>query len=369
MPVAGRPMAEPTVFINGRFLTQPLSGVQRYGREMVRALDRRPGADVRYVLLTPQGADASDLDLQSIPVRPVGGGGGHLWEQTALAWAARHGQLLSLGGAGPILHPRQRVIIHDAAVFRHPEHFRRGYAAFHRALGRLLARRARLTTVSQFSRDELAMVLNRPASAITVVPNGADHLARAASDDHAFAALNLSGRPYFVALGNLAPNKNIAVMIRALGRLPDPDLRLVLIGADDPAVFDRSAPASDPRILFAGRRTDAEVAALLRGARALIFPSLYEGFGIPPLEAFAQDCPVIASDIPAVREVCGDAPDYFDPHDDATLAGRMAALLLARPPVQRLAQGRARLALYTWDGSARRLESLLAEDRPANTSR
>lgn len=129
------------------------------------------------------------------------------------------------------------------------------------------------------------------------------------------------------------------------------------------------ATASDPRILFAGRRTDAEVAALLCGARALIFASLYEGFGIPPLEAFAQDCPVIASNIPAVREVCGDAPDYFDPRDDTTLADHMAALLRAGPTPQRLAQGRARLGFYTWDQSARRLETWLAEDRPASTSR
>lgn len=369
MPVGGPYMADPTVFINGRFLTQPLSGVQRYGREMVRALDRRPGAADHYVLLTPKGADASGLGLRSIPVRPVGGGRGHLWEQSALAWAARRGRLLSLGGAGPILHPRQAVVIHDAAVFRHPEHFRRSYAAFHRALGRLLASRAAIGTVSRFSRDELAAVLSLAAARITVVPNGADHLRRTASLHSPPPDPDLTGRPYFVALGNLAPNKNIAVMIRALRRLPDPDLRLVLIGAPAPAVFDRSAPASDPRILFAGRRTDAEVAALLRGARALIFASLYEGFGIPPLEAFAQDCPVIASDIPAVREACGDAPDYFHPHDDAALADHMAALLQAGPTPQRLARGRARLAVYTWDQSARRLETWLAEDRPASTSR
>jgi glycosyltransferase involved in cell wall biosynthesis len=361
-------MADTTVFINGRFLTQPLSGVQRYAREMVRALDRRRDAAARYVLLIPPGADASSLALRSIPVRPVAGGRGHIWEQTALAWAAHRGRLLSLGGTGPILHPRHQVVIHDAAVFRHPEHFRQGYAGFHRVLGRLLAGRAALGTVSHFSRDELAAVLNLPAPRITVIPNGADHLGRAAPLDSPPADLDLISRPYFVALGNLAPNKNAAVMIRALGRLPDPDLRLVLIGGPAPAVFDRSAPASDPRILFAGRRTDAEVAALLRGARALVFASLYEGFGIPPLEAFAQDCPVIASDIPAVREVCGDAPDYFDPRDDAALADHMAALLHTGPPPQRLARGRARLGFYTWDQSARRLETWLAENRPASTS-
>ncbi len=361
-------MAEPTVFINGRFLTQPLSGVQRYGRELVRALDRRAGAGTPYVLLTPEGADASDLDLRAIPVRAAPGGRGHLWEQTALAWAARRGRLLSLGGSGPLLHPRHRVVIHDAAVFRRPEHFHPAYAAFHRALGRGLARRARLGAVSRFSRDELAEALRKPPSAIAVLPNGADHLGRAAPDDRVLAALDLTNRPYVVALGNLAPNKNIAVMRRALGRLPDPDLRLVLIGGQVGAVFGATTEVSDPRLLLAGRRSDAEVAALLRGARALIFASLYEGFGIPPLEAFAQDCPVVASDIPAVREVCGDAPAYFDPHDDAALADHIAVLLDRPAPEARLARGRARLALYRWDETARRIEAWLADDRPPSTA-
>ncbi|WP_395943281.1 glycosyltransferase family 4 protein [Brevundimonas sp.] len=358
-------MSDPTapVFINGRFLAQPLSGVQRYAREIVRALDRRPGAG-RYVLLVPEGADASGLNLRAIAVRVAPGGRGHVWEQTGLAWAARRGRLLSLGGSGPVLHPRQTVVIHDAAVFRHPEHFRRGYAVFHRALGRMLGARAALATVSAFSRDELAAVLRRPAATIAVASNGADHLSRVRPSCRIVDDLDLTRRPYFVALGNLTPNKNIGVMIRALRRLPDPEVRLVLIGAPAPAVFDRTDTGSDPRLILAGRRSDAEVAALLRDARALIFASLYEGFGIPPLEAMAQDCPVIASDIPAVREVCADAALYFPAADDAALAEQMGALLDFAPAPTRIDQGRSRVALYRWDRSAQALEALLARTDP-----
>ena len=348
-------MAE-TIFINGRFLTQPLSGVQRYAREIVRALDQRPGAAERYVLLTPVGA--TDPGLTNIPVQIVRGGRGHMWEQTALAWAARHGRLLSLGGAGPVLHPRQVVVIHDAAVFRHPEHFRPGYARFHRALNRRLAARAVLATVSDFSRRELSAVLNLSPAAIAVAPNGADHLRSLVPDPNVIETLALSGRPYFVALGNLAPNKNIAVMIRALARLPDPDLRLVLIGGRPKTIFAASPAPADPRLIFAGRRSDAEVAALLRGAQGLVFASLYEGFGIPPLEAFAQGCPVIASDIPATREVCADAALYFDPADDAALAAHMARLLATPDPARRDA-GRQRADLYAWSRSAEILEDRL----------
>ncbi|MFA4939231.1 glycosyltransferase family 4 protein [Brevundimonas sp.] len=348
-------MAEP-IFVNGRFLTQPMSGVQRYAREIVRALDHRPGAADRYVLLTPVGAD--DLKLTNIPVQTVPGGCGHLWEQTALAWAARHGRLLSLGGSGPVLHPRQVVVIHDAAVFRHPDHFRRGYAAFHRILGRLLAQQAQLATVSEFSRQELATVLSLSPADITVAPNSADHLSAVTPDPAVIDGLDLTGHPYFVALGNLTPNKNLAVAVRALARLADTTVRLVLIGARPSKIFDQPAIQTDPRLVFAGRRSDAEVAALLGGARGLIFPSLYEGFGIPPLEAFVHGCPVIASDIVATREVCADNALYFAPHDDATLAVHMTRLLTATDPARRNA-GLRRAVLYSWSRSAEILDDLL----------
>lgn len=346
------------IFLNGRFLTQPTSGVQRYAREIVRALDRRPNAS-DYVLLTPSGVASFPLDAIRVRRLP---GAGHVWEQTVLAHAARGGALLSLGGSGPVLHPRQTVVIHDAAVFRHPEHFRRGYAQVHRLLGRALARRATLATVSHFSRAELSAVLETPADAIAIAPNGVDHFARVIPDPGAAARLGLDRRPFFVALGNLAPNKNIPAMIRALTRIADPDVRLVLVGGQDAKVFSRLS-ASDPRLILTGRLDDAAVAGLLRQARALIFPSLYEGFGIPPLEAFSQGCPVLASDIPAVREVCGPAALYFAPHDDAALAALMMASLELPADPQWRAIARQRVAAYSWDASAAVLDALVRTSR------
>lgn len=332
-----------------------MSGVQRYARQIVRAVDQRPGAGDRYVLLTPPGAE--NLNLLNIPTRTIGRTGGHLWEQTALAWTARHGRLLSLGGSGPVLHRRHIAVIHDAAVFRHPEHFRTGYAAYHRTLNRILARQARLATVSDFSRRELASVLNLSPDSIAVAPNSADHLHNITPDPAVIESLGLTMRPYVVALGNLTPNKNLVVAIRAMARLTEPAVRLVIIG-DRPAVFDRSVFPVDPRLIFAGRRSDAEIAALLGGAQALVFPSLYEGFGIPPLEAMALGRPIIASDIPATREVCADAALYFDPADDAALAAHMSELF-SRPDVARRDAGLRRADRYAWSRSAEIIEDLL----------
>jgi glycosyltransferase involved in cell wall biosynthesis len=109
-------------------------------------------------------------------------------------------------------------------------------------------------------------------------------------------------------------------------------------------------------VVLAARRSDAEIAALYANATAHVFPSLYEGFGIPPLEAMASGCPVIASDIPVVREVCGGAASYFDPHD----ASALTALLRKHWDVsQRSAEQQVvaapRVAQFTWESSARTL--------------
>lgn len=342
-----------TVFINGRFALQPLSGVQRYAREMVRALDALAGRGEApgMVLLCPPGAP--DLGLHHIEQRTVGGGTGHAWEQWAFARGARRGVALSLAMSGPLLHPRQLVVVHDAAVHRRPDHFSRRYGTAHRLLERGLAKRARIATVSQFSRRELAAVLGLAERDILVAANGADH-SRGVPDAAVLRRLGIDGRPFFVTVGNQSPNKNLAVVGRALALIDDPAARLVVVGEPCARVFGGATVAGDPRVIIAGRLSDAEVAALLGVARALVFPSRYEGFGLPPLEAMASGCPVLASDCAAVIEVCGGAADHFGPDDAEGLAVLMRRALADDGPwrAARIAAGHRQAATYRWADSA-----------------
>lgn len=347
------------IFIDGRFLVQPISGVQRYAQQIVEAIDRLlpARADAPPVrLLTPPGARR--LDLTTIRQDVVGRSGGHFWTQWDFARAAAGGVALHLAASGAVAHRRALVVIHDAAVFRHPELFSRNYVRLHRLLGIVLSRTARLATVSRFSARELSEKLRVPLEGITVAPNGADHL-QIEPDRAVVERLGLNATPFFLVLGNITPNKNLAVAIRALERLPADAVKLVAVGRLDASVFGQGhLPPKRDNLLLAGRLDDAEVAGLMASARALVFPSIYEGFGIPPLEAMSNDCPVLASTAEAVREVCGDAVDYFEPHDDAALAKLMARALADDDGgwrAAKIAGGRERIAAFQWRNSAQTL--------------
>ncbi|QJU57263.1 glycosyltransferase family 4 protein [Sphingomonas sp. AP4-R1] len=348
-------LAPRTVFINGRYLTQPLSGVQRYAEEIVRALDARIGAGAakaRYVLLCPPGARAAGLS--NIPQQTIGKRCGHVWDQLDFALAARRGVALCLASVGPIALSRQVVVIHDAAVQRHPEHFSKGYAAVHKTIDWIVARRAKLATVSDFSKVELAEVLGVPADPIIVAKNGAEHL-QIAPDAGVVDRLGLANTPYFLVLGNITRNKNLAVAMRALALLQPSPIKLVAVGRLDASVFGKGfLPPMGDGLVLPGRLDDAEVAGLMRQARALIFPSLYEGFGIPPLEAMANDCPVLASTADAIVETCGEAAEFFAPHDEEALAAlmRRAAEDDGSWRAERIAAGRVRLGQFSWRASA-----------------
>lgn len=323
-------MSRQVISINGRFLTQKISGVQRYSREIVSALDRllvsgqTPLAGADWRLLAPPGAEC-DLALQKIDFQTIGSGSGHVWEQLHLR--RMPGLIINLGNSGPVLRRKNLVVIHDAGVFRTPENFGGRYAAAHRLLGWLLARTSSISTVSEFSRRELSEVLKIPVERISVVPNGADHLKDTEIDPAILDRLKLTPGRFFLFVGSPTRNKNLPLAIEAFLRVNDPSACLVVVGSLANTVFRNSGDLERPGVILPGYLTDAEVSALYKSAAALVFPSLYEGFGIPPLEAMARGCPVLASNIPPVREVCGQAAEMFNPDDADGLAVLMRARL------------------------------------------
>jgi glycosyltransferase involved in cell wall biosynthesis len=338
----------------------------------VRALDaerRNAAATPEPVeILAPPDATLDRLALDTIAVRRVGRHTGYRWEQTELVAAARGSLLLSLGNVAPLAHARNAVMIHDASVFDRPDAYGWRFRTAMRWMLPILARRAaRLFTVSSFSAGRLARhgVVNRHG--YTVVPNGADHITRVAADTGAIARAGLRPGGYALFVGSPHPNKNLRGALAAISRVTDPTLRLAVVGAADTAVFaGGDAPPATDRAVFLGAVDDAALAGLYSGALTLLFPSFYEGFGLPPVEAMTLGCPVIAADRAAIPEVCGDAAILLDPEDATGMAAAIDRL--AADPARRaelVARGRRRAALFTWRASARLLAAGLA-GRPAS---
>jgi len=350
------------LYLNGKFVAQQLSGVQRVAWRLLEALDENaPCIPEPCVLLCPHSHRLPKL--RYIEVRPVGPArlNLHLWEQCVLPWHARDGLLLSLIGSAPWFGGRLACMIHDAAVFENPQAYTSAFVQWYRRLFMRTARRAeQLFTVSEHAQLRLAAHLGVPTAQITVIPNGADHLMSVTPRASLVHELGLTDKPFFLAVASANPAKNIERLVEAFARLDARhDVRLIIVGGGNRRVYARqgaTAATLDPRIHHIGPADDAALRTLYGEAVALVFPSLYEGFGLPPAEAMACGCPVITSGIPPMTQVCGPAAAYVNPRDPASIAAAMEALLLAP---QRRAEMRAaglfRARDYTWATAGRRL--------------
>jgi glycosyltransferase involved in cell wall biosynthesis len=350
--------------INGRFLTQRMTGVQRFATEIVAAADALAarGAWPKARLLCPPGA--RDAGLAAFAAEAVGRRRGQAWEQFDLPRALGGDFLLNLGNTAPLLTGAgQAVVIHDAGAFDTPESYSFAFRTWYRALQRGLARRgARLLTVSEFSRGRIAAALGVAPETIGVVPESGEHMLRIAADEGVLARCGLEAGRYALVVGNPAAHKNLAALTAAADVLGRHGLRLALAGAADPAVFRAGGGAAAEAARGLGRVSDAELRALYAHALCLVFPSRYEGFGLPPLEAMTCGCPVVAACAGAVPEVCGEAALWFDPAEPATLAEAMTRLIGEEGLGEGLrAAGLARAAAFTWERAAREMLALIRD--------
>lgn len=319
------------VYINGRFLTRRLAGVDRFALETVRALDlflKQSGRSdtSNFTLLVPPGVERIP-ELEHISILQAGTRTGVLWEQFDLPATAGKRLLVNLCNTGPIFRRNQLTVIHDVAPSRVPESYGFLFRAWYRLLIPILYRRSRsVCTVSAFSRDELTD-LHGTRGDICVLPEGADHMGRLAADPAVLERHGLNGRPYVLAVSSLSPHKNFAAVVRAVEAMGEVDFYVVIAGGQNPRVFAGSSGDLPPSVKYVGYVSDEELKALYENAACFVFPSIYEGYGLPPTEAMACGCPVVAARAASIPEVCGDAAIYFDPHDPVDLARVLASVM------------------------------------------
>ncbi len=362
-------------------LAGPRTGIEAAAWWLAREMPPL-AADMRFVFFLPPGieppTEGRNVELARVPAatRRI------LAEQWRLPRVAARQDLdllHSIAYAAPALYSGRKLqTVHDLGFLVMPGSMPWRYRLYWRwAYGPGARRCAGLTTVSESTRQDLVRLLGWDAARIAVVPSAVDPVFTPASaPDELAQRLKRMGVPerYAVFVGTLQPRKGIDTLFETVARIRrrHPDLHLVLAGARGWGYPAPEAMAHRYGIEGAVHHrsgiTLAEIADLYRGARLLLFPSRYEGFGLPPLEAMACGTPVVATDTSSLPEVCGDAA-LLAPVGRADLLAEQAERVLADPDLARglIEKGFRRAAQFTWPGSAAKMIAVyrrMLERRP-----
>ncbi|CCM78081.1 glycosyltransferase [Rhizobium mesoamericanum] len=354
--------------INGRFLGQRTTGVQRYALNVVKALDAALiGTEMRASIAAP--IAAVDPNLQHIALKTSGVLRGHAWEQLRLP-SMCEGRLLNLCNTAPAVKNDQIVCIHDANIFAAPDSYGRFFRLAYQVLQpRLVRHSVRIATVSYAAARQIARHLPICAKDIAVLPNGHEHALSWNPDQAKIAArlfaeqLKSSDRQFVLAIGSRARHKNLAMLVSAAERLDELGIDLVFAGGGA-EIFTHGTLDRKRNIYRLDHVSDDDLAYLLDRALCLAFPSLTEGFGLPIIEAMARGCAVVAADCASMPEVCGQAALLASPFDSRGWIRHIQALngspQLKNDLVER---GRERARMFSWSNTAAGYLELL--DRPA----
>jgi glycosyltransferase involved in cell wall biosynthesis len=355
--------------INGRFLTQRITGVQRYARELVRAFDEilDSNPNVRITVLCPRFSIAPPA-WRNIEVRQVGRLQGHSWEQIELPWYARGKTLFCPANTAPVISLIRSsaviVTVHDLSYKYFPDAYHPAFRLWYKFLIPLVLRRANATiTVSQSERQAILSYYPYAAPRLYAIANGGLPADISAEQTR----ITQQRRDFILYVGSLSRRKNFPRTFEvACGLAREHGYHFTFVGSTPKGLVSTAVVVPNDilsKITFVGAIDDfAALAPYYQTAACLLFPSFYESSGLPPIEAMTFKCPVVVSDIPALRERCGDAAIYCDPHSIDSI--RNAVLRVMQDEKLRSSlgvNGQKRAENFTWAACARETLTLISQ--------
>lgn len=342
------------IYINARFLLQHPTGVERYAFEMCCALVRT-GANI--TLLCPKHGDIdSAYDVSSFNICRYGLGKSHLWEQLILPFFflfKKNYIVISFTGLGSILVPHKYMTIHDLSFLVNRSWFSNAYYWYYKIMTPLAVKTSKgIITVSEFSKKEILRFYS------FVSPDDI-HVIYNAVDNNKFYDRKETRQNFFLAVSSIDPRKNFKSLLDAFHDLGD--YKLKIVGGTNKVFGNVDKCDSNNNIEFLGRVSDAELSALYSRAAAFIFPSLYEGFGLPPIEAMASACPVLVSDIQVMHEVCQSSACYFDSLNPKAIHQAIRSFIELNPLEKDdlMNKGLENVKRFSWNESAKKLLNII----------
>ncbi|CAI0964097.1 Glycogen synthase [Serratia fonticola] len=325
------------MFINSRNLLGHTTGVQRYTQRIIDHLDFK---NEQYKLIQPHNAYPGFM--------------GHAWEQFILPRKIDKGILWSPCNTGPISISNQVVTVHDTVVFDHPEWLNSKFVAWYKFIQPIMAKKVKhIITISEFSKSKIIEHLKVPEEKISVIYNGVD--IKTSKDED---KVPIYGHmKYLLTVGSLEPRKNIKRLCEAFSAILneiDPEIKLVIVGKEGVSrVFkdtphDKNAQLNE-RIIFTGHISDEQLYSLYDNAIGFCYPSMYEGFGLPPLEAMSFGIPVLTSNTTSMRELCKNKAILVDPYSIDDIAQGIISLLHCNKSSDMSIYGQSFAKSLTWE--------------------
>ncbi|NLH39211.1 MAG: glycosyltransferase family 4 protein [Elusimicrobia bacterium] len=347
------------IFINSRFLTQKITGSQRFAIEISKQLKKLEPE--KFVFVTPKDIVHKDL-AKELDAKIIGFNTGHIWEQIDLPlYLKKNGSplLLNLVNTAPIFYKNKIVTIMDLSWKHFSYAVSKKFYLWYSFLIPKIAKNSKLIlSISEFSRKNLVKELHINLTKIEII---------SCSISDSFKPLNFNREKIILSVGSLQPYKNLLSLIKAFIKLKNEnklkDYKLVLIGGQNKKALksvDFSDYLSRDDIKFTGYIPDEKLIEYYNKASLFVLPSFFEGFGIPPLEAMACGCPCVVSNAASLPEVCGDAAYYVDPYDINDIAKGIEKVLTDDKLRDELVRkGFKNVKRFSWESSAQKVIEIL----------
>ncbi len=345
------------IYLNLFFLTKKnKGGVYRFAWNMLIALDQQINklnltAEVKFIGLLPRTKHTEIPDLNNISIKEVSSiKSHHMWEQFILPLFVKKNFLINLCNFAPVFKSNQLCVIHDALVFRYPESYSKKIVYLSKIFYRLIVQNTNyIATVSEFSASEILKCIGKPKNEIIILGNSAENFSRYESDNKILVKYALEKNKYALCVFSQENSfyKNVDRFIKAIAEIK---FKFVIVGNASAKYFTKNT-----NILNIGFVSNPELKSLYQNAHSFIMPSMYEGFGIPILEAMSSGCMVICSDIPVFHEIAASAAIYFDPYNKIDMANIVQTALSQQPQKDLIQLGYQQVAKYKWNNLSLKL--------------